>query len=120
MAVVQLQARRFELPHELMIVGGNDDRRAKPVEFDEQTQETPRHLWVDVASRLVGEQEFRLAYDRARDRRTLLFSARQDRRIAVHAITQAHPLQKIGHILFVIRNLLARYPERQRNVLPGG
>lgn len=34
MAVVQLQARRFSLPHQLMVVGGDDYRGPEPVELN--------------------------------------------------------------------------------------
>jgi hypothetical protein len=73
MALVHLDARRFELPHQLMIVGRDDDRSSKPVQLDEQTQQPARHLRVDVTGRLVGEQNLRLADDGACDGRALLF-----------------------------------------------
>jgi len=38
MALVQLQARRFELPHELMIVGGNQHRSAEAIKLNEKAE----------------------------------------------------------------------------------
>src|SRR5215813_6957030 len=63
MTFVQFQARRLGLPHQLMIMGGDDDRGAEPVELDEQPQQPARHLRIDVAGRLVGQQQFRLVDD---------------------------------------------------------
>src|SRR5262245_8579441 len=48
MAVVQLEAGRLGLAHELMIVRGDHDRGAEPVELDEQPQQATPHLRVDV------------------------------------------------------------------------
>src|SRR5215467_6661465 len=75
MAVVQLQPRRFGLPHQLMVVRGDDDRGPEPVELDEQTQQAARHLRVDVPRRLVCQQQLRLVDDGARNGRALLLTA---------------------------------------------
>src|SRR5262245_5187865 len=72
MALVQLQARRLGLTHQLVIVGSDQDRGAEPVELDEQPQEAARHLRVDVAGRLIGEKELGLVDNRAGDGRALL------------------------------------------------
>ncbi len=118
MAVVQLQAGGFELTHELMIVGGDQDGGTKPVELDEKAQQASRHLRVDVTGRLVGEEQLGFADHGPGDGRALLFSARQHGGKPMHAIAEANPLQKVRHVLTIILDALADDPERQRHVLP--
>ena len=72
---MQLQARRFVLPHQLMVVSRDDNRCAKSVEFNKQAQEAACHLRVDVSCRLVGKQQFGLSNNRARNGSTLFFTA---------------------------------------------
>ena len=85
MAVVQLDARRLGLPHQLVIVGGDDDRGPQAVELDEEAQETARHLRVDVAGRLVGEQQLRLVDDGAGNGGALLLAAGQHVRVGIRS-----------------------------------
>ena len=73
---MKLQPRRFELPHESMVVRGDQHAGAEPVELDEKTQQAPGHLRVDVTGRLVGEQQLGLPDHRAGDGGSLLFTAR--------------------------------------------
>src|SRR5262245_33623433 len=119
MTFVQFETRRLGLPHQLVIVGGDDDGGAEPVKLDEQAQQPARHLRIDVAGRLVGEQQLRFVDDGPSDGGALLFSARQYGRKGMHAIAQSNPLQKIGHVLLVVRNALAGDTQRKGNVLPG-
>src|SRR5262245_23311995 len=119
MAVVQLQARRLGLTHELVIVRSDQNRGAEAVELDEQAQEATAHLRVDVAGGLVGEEKLRLVDDCTRYCRALLLPARQHGRSGMHAVAEAHPLQQVGHVLLVVRRPLAGYPERHGDVLPG-
>jgi len=72
---VQLQARRFELPHELVVVRGNQHRSAESIKLDEEAEQPPRHLRVDVARRFVSKKQLRFPDHRARDCSALLFSA---------------------------------------------
>ena len=82
-------------------------------------KQAARHLRVDVAGRLVGEQQLGLADHGARDGRALLLAARQHRRIGVHAVAEADPLQEIRHVLPVVVDSLADDAQGQRDVLPG-
>jgi hypothetical protein len=75
MAVVEHEPRRIELIHQRMIVGRDDDRRAEPVELDEQAQQAIADDRIDIAGRLVGEQQFGTADHSAGDGRTLLLAA---------------------------------------------
>lgn len=91
-AVLQQHPGRRKLRHELVIVGRDDHRRAQTVQLDEQTQETPRHLRIDVTRRLVRKQEFGLSDHGARDGGPLLLPARQDRRESLHSGRRAPPI----------------------------
>ena len=77
---MHLDARRLELPHQLMVVCRDHDRGSEPVQLDEQAQKATRHLRVDVAGRLVREQHLWLADDGARDGCPLLLPTRQFKR----------------------------------------
>src|SRR5262245_40382508 len=72
---VQHQPACVVLVHERDIVRGDDDRRTGLVELHKQSQQPLRKARIDVAGRLVGEQELRPCDHRARNRRALLFSA---------------------------------------------
>src|SRR5215472_12506249 len=75
MALMQLQPRRFGLPHQLMVVRGDDNRGPEPVELDKKTQQPASHLRVHVTRRLVCQQQLRLVDDGARNGRPLLLTA---------------------------------------------
>ena len=90
-------AGEAELIHELEIMGRDDHRGAEPVEFDEQPEQPARQARIDIAGRLVGEQQFRANDERARDRRALLFAAGKDGRRGVHPVAEADPAQKLDH-----------------------
>src|SRR3546814_9555731 len=75
--VVQTCARPFFEPHhlrarnaadEVEIVRRHHQRRAEPVERIEQMQQPFGHVGIDVARRLVGDEDFGPADYRARDR----------------------------------------------------
>src|SRR5258707_15410566 len=55
--LVQHKATRVYLIHKRDIVGGNHDGSPRLVEFDEQAQQPLRQIRIDVAGRLVGEEE---------------------------------------------------------------
>ena len=116
---MELQPGRPELAHQLMIVRGDDDRRAKPVQFNEQAQQAARHLRIDVACRFVGQKQLRLTDNRAGNGGTLLFAARQDGWKMIHALSQPDPLQEIGHVFPIVRFALPNDAQGQSNVLPG-
>src|SRR5215470_15395228 len=44
MTLVQFETRRLGLPHQLVVVRGDDNRGAKPVEFDKEAQQAAPHL----------------------------------------------------------------------------
>src|SRR3984885_1070748 len=92
---MQHQAAGIELVHQGDIVGGDDHRRARFVELDEQPQQALTEIGIDVAGGLVGEQKLRPRDHRARNRRALLLAAGEDRRQRAHAVSQPDPLQQL-------------------------
>ena len=119
LAALDMQYRRIGLLQQLVIMGRQQNRGAQPVQFNEQVQETSRQRRVDIAGRLVGEQQFRLADYRARDGGTLFFAARQDRRIGASLIGQPHPAQQVHDIGAVICLAFSGDSQRQRHIVVG-
>ena len=117
---VEDHAPRVDLVHQAEIVGGDDDGGAEPVELDEQAQQPARQRRIDIAGRLVGEQDLGLLDQRPGDRRALLFAARKHRRQHMHALAEADPFQQFDHVGAIARFLAAAHPQRQRDVLVGG
>ncbi len=91
---VALRARR-----QFRIVRDHDDGRAVAVDLLEQLHHRARHLRVEIAGRLVGEQQLRAAGQRAGDRHALLLAARQLGRIVAHARRKADALQRLADAL---------------------
>src|SRR4030088_2438666 len=56
-SLMQHQPPRVVLVHQGNIVGRNDDRGAGLVEFDEQPQQAPPQRRIDIAGRLVRQQQ---------------------------------------------------------------
>ena len=108
-----------ELIHQRQVVGGDDDRGAGFVQFDEQPQQAARQRGVDVAGRLVGEQQFGPHDQRAGDRRALLLAAGEHRRQGVHAIAEADPAQELDDFGAIAAFVAAHHPQRQRDVFVG-
>src|SRR6201996_7131105 len=119
-SLMQHEAPRVVLVHQRDIVGRDDDRGARLVELDEQAQQPAAECRIDIAGRLVREQEWRARDHGARDRGALLLAAGQDRRQRVHALAEADPAQEIDHLLAIGRFVLAHDAKRQRHVLVGG
>src|SRR5262245_49720252 len=86
-ALVQHQTTGVELIHQGDVVGRDNHGGAGLVELDEQSQQPLRQIGVDIAGRLVGEQKLRPRDHRPRDRRSLLFTTREDWRQRPAAIT---------------------------------
>src|SRR3984957_689408 len=104
------------LVHQRDVVGGDDDGGAGLVQLDEQPQQPPPQRRVDVARRLVRQQQMWPRNHRARDRRALLLAAGQDRRQRIHAFAEADPFQEIDDLLAIARFFPTHHPERQRHV----
>src|SRR3981081_1266772 len=102
-SLMQHQPPRFVLIHQGDIVCRDDDGGARPVQFDEQPQQSPPQSRVDVAGRLIGQQELRPRDYRAGYRGALLLSAGKDRRQGIHPLAEANPFQEINDFLAITR-----------------
>ena len=92
----------------------------EPVELDEQPQQPARQRRIDIAGRLVGEQELGLLDQGAGDRRALLLAARKHRRQHMHALAKADPSQQFDHVGAIARLVAPAHAQRQRDILIGG
>jgi hypothetical protein len=72
---------------------------------------------VEVAGRLVGQQDERLAPDCARHRNTLLLSARQLARQMLGAVPHAHAFERRQRVEAALRRFHPAVGERQLDVL---
>src|SRR5213078_1877037 len=118
--LVQHEAARIDLVHERDVVRGNNHRSPGFVELDEQPQQPPRQIGIDVARGLVGEEELRSRDYRPRDRGTLLLAAREHRRTRQKKNAAPHPDQEHNDNL---RKAYLRLPDpeqRQSDILERG
>src|SRR5665809_62842 len=120
MAGIEYQARRIELLHQGIIVGGDNDRGTEPVELNKEAEQAVADGLIDVPRGLVGEQELGARYHGAGDGRALLLAPGQDLRVGVDAVAEPHPADEVGHVLAVVGLLLAHDPQGKRHILPGG
>jgi hypothetical protein len=84
----------------------------------EQLEDLAARLRVEVAGRLVGEDDRRLRHERARDRDTLLLAARKLGGPVRQAVVEADPLHQLCELGAV--RLLTGDRERQEDVLLRG
>src|SRR5437588_10262732 len=115
-SLVQDQAAGVVLVHQRDVAGGNDDRGARSVQFDEQAQHPLTEIGVDIAGRLIGEQKLGAGNDRAGYGRALLLASRKHWRQRVHALAQADPLQKFDAFVAIGALLFAEDAKWQRDV----
>src|SRR5215471_2260576 len=77
------------------VVRYEDDRDPLfSIQFLKHLQDFYARLRVEVAGRLVGEQQRRMVYQRAGDGDALLLAAGELRRLVIESVTQADPLQQ--------------------------
>src|SRR5215212_1736385 len=67
-ALAQLDHAPAHLVDHLLVVGRDDDGRAGAVDPVDQLHDPDRRLGIEVAGRLVGQQQRRVVDERARDR----------------------------------------------------
>ena len=71
----QLEHAAAHLVDHRLVVGGHQHGRAGPVDPVEQPHDVDARLGIEVAGRLVGQQQRRMVDERARDRDALLLAA---------------------------------------------
>ena len=108
------------LGQQMEIVGGDDDRGAELVQRIEQIEQAPRHFRIDVAGRLVGDEQFGPADHRAGDGDALLLAARQGRRAGAGAVGEADPGEHLPDRRLEILVLDPGDAQRQRDIVEGG
>ncbi len=80
---------------EVVVVRDEDERRAAPaVHLDHEVEDVPAVARVEVARRLVCEEDGRLVGEGARDGHALLLAARELRRVMVRAPRQLHVFEE--------------------------
>ena len=100
------------------IVRHHDDRLlVLAIQALQQRQHFRARLRVEVARRLVREQERRIGHDRARDRHALLLSARQLPGIVAGAVGEPHDAEGGHHVVAALLLREAREQQRQLDVL---
>ena len=69
----------------------NDDGRSEAIECGEQVQQSLGHFGIDVAGRLVGDEQLGPVDDCPGDRNALLLAARECRRPSSRSVGEADP-----------------------------
>ena len=115
-ALAQLDHAPAHLVDHLLVVGRDDDGRAGAVDPVDQLHDPDRRLGVEVAGRLVAEQQRRVVDERARDRDALLLAARQLVGVVVQLGRQADQAQDVRHLAADRLAVLADHLERVRDV----
>ena len=105
----------------LGLVGDEHDRAAGAVEVVEQVEDVGGRRRVEVAGRLVGQQQRRFGDQRAGDRHPLLLAARQLARPVLGAVGQTRPTSSAAErSVTPLGRLDARVHERQLDVAQRG
>ena len=100
-----------------LVVGGDDHRRPGAVDAVEQLHDPDRGLGVEVAGRLVGQQQRRVVDERARDRHALLLAAGELVGEVVELGREPGQAQDVRHLLADLAALAARDLERVGDVV---
>jgi len=102
------------------LVGHHQDRLAPFVRhFALQRPDFCRLLRIQVARRLVRQDDRRLVQQRPRNRHALLLAAGQRVRSMVRPLLQVHDRQQLVHPLPAPGQRLSVHQQRQRDVLTG-
>src|SRR4029077_12212653 len=119
-AVIEGDRAAADASNELAIVRGHDDGRAGGVDLAEQVHDLEREIRIQIARRLVGQNELRVGDERARNRNPLLLATRKLFRIRVHPVLQAYPLQYLERLALLSRERQAEHAHDERNVVKHG
>src|SRR5882757_1147630 len=119
-ALAEADAAGAAAVDKLHVMGGDHDRYAYIVETLEQLYDLERQVGVEIAGGLIGDEELRLADDRARDSHALLFPGRELERPVLFLTEQPDLIERRAHALvdFTLRN--TRNDQGQRHVVGDG
>ena len=120
MAVGEDETRGVVDVHQVEVVGRDDDGGAELLQFHEQAQQAAAEAGIDIAGRLVGQQQLRPSDQGAGDGGTLLLAAGKHGRHGVHALAEADPTQQFDDFGAIARLLLAEHTQGQSDVLVDG
>src|SRR5690606_1905285 len=120
LAILEKQPWMLEARQQGLAVGRHHDRRAETVELFEQVHDAHADRLVDIAGRLVRQQQAWLVDHRARDGDALLLAARKQLRTGVDVLLEPDPAQQLGDMLQHLGVARAGDLERQRDVLERG
>src|ERR1044071_5096385 len=95
----------------------DEDGLLRAVEFEQERGHVVGRLLVEVARRLVAEQERRAPHQRTRQRRALLLAARKFGRAVVHALGEPDRFEQRARPLAVLFAVAARDERRRQHVL---
>jgi hypothetical protein len=115
----QDQPPRIHLVHEGQVVRRYDHGRPEPVKLEEEMKETLRERRVDIARRLVRQDELGPSDECARDRDPLFLPTGQEGRPRVELIAEADPPQKLHDLAPEARLVPPLHDEGQRDVFVG-
>jgi hypothetical protein len=101
-------------------VGDHEDGRPGAVDAVEQLHDPNGRVRVEVARRLVADEERRVVDERARDRDALLLAARELVGERVRLVRETDHRQHLWHLLADRRAVLALHLQRVGHVLGGG
>src|ERR671920_2514013 len=85
--------------HHRLVVRRDEHRGAGPVDPVQQLHDPDGGLGIEVAGRLVGDEQRRVVDERARDGHALLLAARELVGIVVQLGREAREAQDVGHLL---------------------
>ena len=98
------------------VVGDDHDRLAARVHLVEDLQDLEARLGVEVAGRLVGQDQRRAVHDRARDGGALALAARQLGRPVLRALGEADLAQRLERALLALAAADPGVEQRQLDV----
>src|SRR5688572_14570541 len=78
-AFLQAQHRQRAAGDEMRVVGGNQHGRSETIELLEEVEEAGGKGGINIAGRLIGEEEFRLCHDGTGNGNTLFLAAGKNR-----------------------------------------
>ncbi len=102
------------------VVGGDDDRRPQPVHRRQQVQDALGHGGIDIARRLVGNDQLGAGNHGTSDGHPLLLAAGQRRRSGAGAVGESNPRQHLAYRSLGFLLASACDPQRKRDIIERG